>query len=53
METNLRKLRKANGYTQEQLASAIGATKRQVGAWERSENDLPMDYADQIATLFD
>ena len=53
MGNNLKQLRKAKRLTQEQLADAIGATKRQVGAWERGENELPMDYADTIATLFD
>lgn len=52
MLDNLKNLRKHNGYTQEQLASAIGATKRQIDAWERGENDLPLDYAIEIADLF-
>ena len=39
--------------TQEQLAKSIGATKRQIGAWERGENDLPMDYASIIADVLD
>jgi len=52
MLKSLKALRKRNGYTQEQLAKAIGATKRQVGAWERGENDLPLDYAVEIADLF-
>ena len=52
MLQSLKYLRKHNGYTQEQLASAIGATKRQIGAWERGENDLPLDYAVEIADLF-
>ena len=52
MLRSLKSLRKSNGYTQEQLANAIGATKRQIGAWERGENDLPLDYAIEIADLF-
>ena len=51
METGLKKLRKASGYTQEQLAKAVGASTRQIGAWERSENELPMDYACTIADV--
>lgn len=51
MELKLRMLRKDKGYTQEQLAKAINATKRQVGAWERGENDIPMDSAVLIADL--
>ena len=49
MELNLKKLRKDKGFTQEKLAIAVGATKRQIGAWERGENDIPMDYAVSIA----
>ena len=52
MENNLRKLRKEMHMTQEKLASFIGATKRQIGAWERGENDLPLDYAHLIADVF-
>lgn len=49
MKLSMRTLRKSHGLTQEELAKAIGATKRQVGAWERGENDLPMDFAVAIA----
>lgn len=49
MNLSLREIRRRSGMTQEQLAKAIGATKRQIGAWERGENDLPMDYASLIA----
>ena len=51
MNLSLREIRRRSGMTQDQLAKAIGATKRQVGAWERGENDLPMDYAWTIADL--
>lgn len=51
MKTGLRAIRKAHGYTQEQLAKAVGASTRQIGAWERSENELPMDYACTIADV--
>lgn len=49
MELNLREIRKKKGLTQNELALAVGATKRQIGAWERGENDLPMDFALSIA----
>lgn len=49
MQLEMREIRKKRGYTQEQLADAVGATKRQIGAWERGENDMPMDYAVAIA----
>ena len=51
MNLNLKTLRKKAGLTQEQLAKMIGATKRQVGAWERGENDIPMYYAVDIADI--
>lgn len=51
MSLNLRDIRKRSGMTQERLAEVIGATRRQVGAWERGENDLPMDYAVLIADV--
>ena len=53
MNLSMRELRKKKGLTQQQVAEAINATKRQVGAWERGENDLPMDYAFAIADLLD
>ena len=49
MQLVMRNIRKKKGYTQEQLAEIVGATKRQIGAWERGENDMPMDYAVAIA----
>ncbi|MBQ1449394.1 MAG: helix-turn-helix transcriptional regulator [Eggerthellaceae bacterium] len=49
MELNLRGIRKSRNLTQEELADKVSATKRQIGAWERGENDMPMDYAAAIA----
>ena len=37
--------------TQDELAKAVNATKRQIGAWERGENDLPLDFAYAIADV--
>ena len=51
MLLTLRDIRKKKGFTQQELAAAVGATKRQIGAWERGENDLPMDYAVAIADI--
>ena len=53
MELNLKAIRKEKGLTQEELATAVGATKRQIGAWERGENDMPIDYAIEIANVLD
>ena len=51
MKLMLKALRKKKGMTQQDLAVAVGATKRQIGAWERMENDIPMDYAVSIADV--
>lgn len=51
MNVNMKRLRKEKGLTQEELAKLVDATKRQIGAWERGENDLPLDYADSIASV--
>ena len=51
MLLTLRDIRKKKGFTQQELAAAVGATKRQIGAWERGENDLPMDFAVAIADV--
>ena len=53
MGLNLKNLRREKAMTQQQLADAVGATKRQIGAWERGENDIPMDFAVSIADVFD
>lgn len=49
MGLSMKDIRKKMGLTQAELAEDVGATKRQIGAWERGENDLPMDYASAIA----
>lgn len=51
MKLNLKEIRKSRKMTQQELAHAVGATKRQIGAWERGENDIPMDYASTIADV--
>ena len=53
MQNAIKKLRKKAGMTQGALANAINATRRQVGAWERGENDLPLDFADAMADIFE
>ena len=52
MELKLKDIRKAAGMTQSQLGYSIGATKRQVGAWERGENELPLSVAFDICEVF-
>lgn len=51
MLSDMKRLRKERGFTQEQLAAMVNATKRQIGAWERGENELPMDYGVVIADV--
>ena len=51
MKLNLREIRKNKKMTQDALAEAVGATPRQIGAWERGENDIPMDFALSIAEV--
>ena len=51
MKLNLKEIRKNRKMTQQELAQSVGATKRQIGAWERGENDIPMDYASMIADV--
>lgn len=53
MKLNMRKLRKAKGMTQTELGNCVSATTRQIGAWERGENELPLDYAYMIADALD
>jgi len=53
MELKLKELRRSRRITQEQLAEMVGATKRKIGAWERGENDIPMDYAVAIADVLE
>ena len=47
----LRKYRKALGYTQKQLAEAIGVTTNSVARWERSEMKIAEPAARLIQLL--
>jgi len=49
MNFQLRTLRKRRGYTQDDIARAIGETKRVVGAWERQDTLIPFEKASDIA----
>ena len=51
MKNRMKEIRKSRNLTQQALATSVGATVRQIGAWERGENDLPMDFAVSIANV--
>lgn len=51
MNFQLKALRKRNGYTQDDIAKAIGETKRVVGAWERQDTLIPFEKAYDIAVF--
>ncbi|PIR54353.1 XRE family transcriptional regulator [Candidatus Peregrinibacteria bacterium CG10_big_fil_rev_8_21_14_0_10_42_8] len=49
----LTQLREQNGYTQEELAEAIGVSRQHIAKVERGEADLKLAQASQCAKLFD
>ena len=51
MDFQLKKIRKRNGMTQEELAQAVGTTKKRVGDWERLGN-IKFDDACSVADYF-
>ena len=46
------KLRKDNGYTQEQLAEALGISRQAVSKWERAESSPDTDNLICLAKLY-
>lgn len=52
MKTNIKEMRKARKMTQDDLAEAIGATKRMVSSWERDEAEISLEHACAIADVF-
>lgn len=50
---NIQKLRRSRGYTQEEMANALGVTKRCYGAWERGERDFTLEDAWAMADVLD
>jgi putative transcriptional regulator len=53
MRNRLRDLRKARGWTQEQLGQALGVSRQAVNALETEKHDPSLGLAYRIATLFD
>lgn len=44
-----KKMRKAAGFTQAQMAERLGVSRRTVISWEAGEYSLPADIADKVA----
>lgn len=47
----IRQLRREYGWTQQQLAAAVGVDVRSVGRWERGENRPPADHLARMMAL--
>lgn len=52
MKNAMRDLRTERGWTQEQLAQAIGVSRQAVNALETEKHDPSLDLAYRIATVF-
>jgi len=53
MKGNLKEAREAFGYTQKQIAEAIGVPQRTYGSWERGEREYNADDAVKIADVYE
>lgn len=49
---NIKKLRKANKYTQKDLATLLGVKPTTVASWEQGRNKPLMDKVTKLSTLF-
>lgn len=49
---NLKDLRKKAGFTQDELAKKIGISKRTLAYWEKGENNIKPEKAEELANLF-
>ena len=49
----LRIVRKAHGYTLEQLAAGVGVHPVSVGQYERGTRPTPWEFIERVATFFD
>ena len=52
MKSRLRVLRAERGWTQEQLAAAIGVSRQAINALETERHDPSLDLAYRIAAAF-
>jgi len=53
MNNQLRTLRTARGWTQEQLGQVLGVSRQAVNALETDKHDPSLDLAYRIAAAFD
>ena len=53
MKSRLRLLRAEQGWTQEDLATAIGVSRQAINALETERHDPSLDLAYKIAAAFD
>lgn len=51
METQLRKYRRNEGLTQQQMADRLGVKKRTYGSWERDEAEMSFPWACACADI--
>lgn len=49
---NLKDLRKKAGFTQDELAKKIGISKRTLAYWEKGENNIKPEKAEELAKIF-
>lgn len=50
--TNLKKLREAARYTQDEVAQALGITRSAYSNYESGERDAPYDVLEKVSDLF-
>lgn len=53
MTNNLKKIRKAKGLGQKEIAAKLNMSVRRYGSYEREERTLSLDIAAQIADVLD
>jgi len=52
LAANIKKYRKENGFTQEELAEKLGITLGTISKWERSASEPELDYIMEMAEIF-
>ncbi|MFR6056492.1 MAG: helix-turn-helix domain-containing protein [Eubacteriales bacterium] len=52
LNENIKKLRKENKFTQQQLADKLFVSQDSVSAWERNVSAPPTEYLPRLAAIF-